>query len=168
MDVSTPSYILGDLRIGEIVQLFRSKSYERYSITRVKTLSDRRPASVWQAAISTFREPIVAKVLTYTDDIRATVRIWLQEIRIHSKIGSDKYQTIVQLLGVNARIYTFYMEAIQVSSLGDKNFRDYHGHFSSTNNNAERVLNDMVSALSWVHGLGVVHNDIKPANILFS
>lgn len=117
--------------------------------------------------MSTFREPVVAKILTYTDDIWATARMWLQKTRIHSKVGSEKYQTIVQLFGVNARIYIFYMEVVQTSPLGDKSFRDHYGHFSGTNNNAERILNDMVSALSWVHGLGVVHNDIKPANILF-
>ncbi|QBZ66703.1 hypothetical protein PoMZ_13687 [Pyricularia oryzae] len=117
--------------------------------------------------MSTFREPVVAKVLTYTDDTWAAARMWLQETRIHSKVGSEKHQAIIQLLGVDARVHAFYMEAVQASPLGDKSFRDHHGHFSGTNNNAERILNDMVSALSWVHGLGVVHNDIKPANILF-
>ena len=37
-----------------------------------------------------------------------------------------------------------------------------------TPTDARRVLDDMASALGFVHGNGITHNDIKPGNILFS
>lgn len=33
---------------------------------------------------------------------------------------------------------------------------------------AERVLRDMADAFQYIHGEGIVHNDIKPGNILYS
>ncbi|KAH9435377.1 hypothetical protein MCOR02_004317 [Pyricularia oryzae] len=76
---------------------------------------------------------------------------------------------IVQLFGIDARVRALYMEDIRAPSFGDEGYwRGPNGYFSGTGANAERIMRDMISALSWVHGLQVTHNDIKPANILFS
>lgn len=39
--------------------------------------------------------------------------------------------------------------------------------FKGTADDASRILLDMASALDYLHGQGICHNDIKPGNILF-
>ncbi|KAL8407613.1 hypothetical protein RB594_006439 [Gaeumannomyces avenae] len=54
------------------------------------------------------------------------------------------------------------------TSLGDKRFRA-NGHMCNLEKaDAARVLYDISSALGYIHSQGIVHNDIKPGNILYS
>ncbi|KAL8366279.1 hypothetical protein RB595_004853 [Gaeumannomyces hyphopodioides] len=84
--------------------------------------------------------------------------MWLREVRIHSKVSSGKHPIIVQLLGVDARVHSFYLEAVQAPALDNRVWRRADSYFASTAAHATRVLRDS----------GVIHNDIKLGNILFS
>lgn len=60
------------------------------------------------------------------------------------------------------------MEHVDAPSLAS--FREQGPNPMCTLNelDALRVLSDMATALSYVHGQGIIHNDVKPANILYS
>lgn len=168
MEIAARSHPVGDLKVEQTVQLLGPNPRDNYSIKRINTLSDRRPASVWQAAVSTFKEPVVVKVLVCTDDPRRAANMWLQEIRIHLKVGSDKHRFIAQLLAWDARSHTIIIENVPAPSLRDKFWLGPDNFFSGTISDAEQVMTNMVDALVWMHGREVAHKDIKLDNILFS
>ncbi|KAK4243184.1 kinase-like protein [Corynascus novoguineensis] len=94
--------------------------------------------------------------------------MWLRETSIHSKLSAGGLPTIVQLLGLDARLHSLYLEDIAAPSLAQRAWRGPDDYFLGTPADARRVLDDMASALAFVHENGITHNDIKPANILFS
>lgn len=111
---------------------------------------------------------VVAKVLKPIGSTKSTATMWLRETGIHSKLSAGGLPTIVQLLGLDARVHSFYLEDIAAPSLIQRAWRGPDDYFLGTLVDARRVLGDMASALAFVHESGVAHNDIKPGNILFS
>jgi serine/threonine protein kinase len=111
---------------------------------------------------------VVAKVLKPTGSARSAATMWLRETSIHSKLSAAGLPTIVQLLGLDARVHSLYLEDIAAPSLAQRAWRGPDDCFLGSPADARRVLDDMASALAFVHGNGIAHNDIKPGNILFS
>lgn len=71
------------------------------------------------------------------------------------------------MLGSDARFHCIYTEYIDAKSLA--HLRRPDSDFSNANiSDAQRILADIASALCFVHGSNIAHNDIKPANILYS
>ncbi|KAI0391972.1 kinase-like domain-containing protein [Xylariaceae sp. FL0594] len=98
------------------------------------------------------------------DTIRAA-RMWADELSVHSSL--EKHTAISQFLGSDARFYSIYTEHIDARALTfHTNTAD--GSFRGTDADVRRVLSDMASALSFLHAGDYVHNDIKPANILYN
>ena len=171
--IDTPKsfHPLIDLQVGRRIQLIGSRPHEEYSVERIQNISDSRSSSVWRVIVSIpspNHQSVVAKVLKTTSSTKSAATMWLREASIHSKLNASKLPTIVQLLGLDARINSLYLEGIGAPSLADRPWRGANDRFSGTPADADRVLNDMASALTFIHGNGVTHNDIKPANILFS
>ncbi len=184
--VTAASHPLLDVRLqpGQPIELNGSTPEENYSITRIKSLYNNRASSVWRISITTLGSPsvlategktevgapvpqsVVVKVLKPSHGIKTTASSWLQETSIHSQLNTGGPPTIVKLLGLDARLHSLYLEDIDAPSLAA--WRGSDNYFSGTSDNACRILNDMASALAFVHGLGITHNDIKPGNILFS
>lgn len=111
---------------------------------------------------------VVAKVLKPTSSVKSAATMFLSETSIHSKLSARGLPTIVQLLGLDARVHSLYLEDIAAPSLAQRPWRERDDHFSGTPTIARHVLDDMASALAFVHDSGFTHNDIKPGNILFS
>ncbi|KAL2260335.1 hypothetical protein VTK26DRAFT_5676 [Humicola hyalothermophila] len=109
---------------------------------------------------------VVAKVLKPRGNAPSAARMWLREASIHSKLSASNLPTIIQLLGLDARVHSLYLEHVAAPSLAHRDWRGPDNYFSGTSADAERVLKDMASALAFVHGNGVTHNDVKPGNIL--
>lgn len=95
--------------------------------------------------------PVVAKVLKPTGSPA-----------FHSRLSAGG------LLGLDARVHSLHLEDIATPSLGKRVWRGPDDCFSGTSAHARRVLDDMASALAFVHDNGITHNDIEPGNILFS
>jgi serine/threonine protein kinase len=111
---------------------------------------------------------VVAKVLKPSSSVNPTAVMWLRETSIYSKLSAGGLPTIVQLLGLDSRLHSLYLEDIATPSLAQRAWRGPDDYFSGTPDDARRILDDMVSALAFVHRNGITYNDIKPGNILFS
>ena len=70
--------------------------------------------------------------------------------------------SVVRLHDHESRFLALYMENIDAPSL------DQYPCHTMTRADQTRVLHDMSTALYYIQQQGFVHNDIKPANILFS
>ncbi len=170
VDTATPHPLI-DLQTGQTVKLIGPGPGEKYSITRIKNLSDSQSSSVWRAMISILtpdHPSVVTKFLKPLGSTKYTATIWLRKTSIHSKLSAGRLPTIVQLLGLDARVHSLYLEDIAAPSLADQAWRRPDDFFLGTPANARRVLGDMASTLAFVHKNRVAHNDIKPGNILFT
>ncbi len=93
--------------------------------------------------------------------------VWLREFQSHEDLRHD---SIVRLYGGDARYLSLYMEHIDARDLGTKGVwrASNSDYFSGDRQDALRILHDIAGALHYIHERSLVHNDIKPANILYS
>jgi len=93
--------------------------------------------------------------------------IWLREYQSQEDL---KHESIVKLYGGDARYLSLYMEHVDGKDLAARNvWRDTATDmFRGSRSDAVRILKDIASALHYVHQKKRIHNDIKPANILYS
>lgn len=74
--------------------------------------------------------------------------------------------SIVRLLGFDARFHCLYLEHIDGKSLSRLAGPNYA--FTGTPDEAQRIIENLASALSHVHEKNIVHADLKPGNVLYS
>ncbi|RYC63857.1 hypothetical protein CHU98_g2331 [Xylaria longipes] len=93
--------------------------------------------------------------------------IWLREYQSQEDL---KHESIVKLYGGDARYLSLYMEHVDGKDLAARNvWRDIGtDKFVGSRTDAVRILKDIAGALHYVHQKKRIHNDIKPANILYS
>ncbi|KAK4129686.1 kinase-like protein [Parathielavia appendiculata] len=89
---------------------------------------------------------------------------WLREVENHSKL---RHKNIVHLYGGDARFLSLYMEPVMIPNLAAWRTSGTD-LFSGDRTDALRILEDAADALEYLHRLRLEHNDIRPANILFS
>ncbi|KAK8100655.1 Serine/threonine-protein kinase ULK1 [Apiospora kogelbergensis] len=93
--------------------------------------------------------------------------VWLREYRSQEDM---QHESIVKLYGGDARYLSLYMEHVDGKDLAARSvWRDAGTDiFTGDRTDAVRILKDIAGALNYVHQRRRVHNDIKPANILYS
>lgn len=89
----------------------------------------------------------------------------------HMLTPGHAQSSVAHLHGGDGRFLSLYMENVEAPSLSS--YRDESAGISNpfctlNADDAARVLANMSAALFYIHKEGIVHNDIKPANILFS
>ncbi|KAJ9130004.1 CAMK protein kinase, partial [Coniochaeta hoffmannii] len=101
--------------------------------------------------------------------------MWWREFKNHSKLC--EHTSVVRLYppASDSRLLSLVMEYIDAPTLASYRHTaptttttPPQGHCTLALPQASRILADMTQALSYIHSRGVVHNDIKPGNILFS
>ncbi|KAL8310407.1 hypothetical protein RB597_010307 [Gaeumannomyces tritici] len=160
---------LAELSEGQMLHVINTGTKE-YSLFRMALLGKTRSAQVFQAKHSNFPDKlVVVKAFMYADRYNAVDRgrLWKAEYSIHRKLKSD---VIIELFGADARLEALIMDSVDARDLGSGCWCDIKGnkHFLGTQAHAVRVLADMSRALLHLRQKGVLHNDIKPSNILFS
>ncbi|KAI0970009.1 kinase-like domain-containing protein [Xylaria arbuscula] len=88
------------------------------------------------------------------------------QFSVHRNINCDY---IVKLLGWDSRIHSLFSESVAAEDLSKEKWCNKPDkRFKGTPAHALRILNDMGQALQYLHQKMILHNDIKPSNILFS
>lgn len=92
---------------------------------------------------------------------------WLREYQSHEYL---RHESIVRLYGGDARYLSLYMEHVDAKDLSKKGTwrASNSDYFTGDRRDALRILRDISGALHYIHGRNLVHNDVKPANILYS
>ncbi len=71
------------------------------------------------------------------------------------------------MLGSDARFHCLFTEYVDGDSLADLRLPMNQGEaFSGAQSDAREILRDLASAIRFTPDRGIVHGDIKPANIL--
>lgn len=93
--------------------------------------------------------------------------IWLREFLNHEVLD---HKSIPRLFGGDARYLSLYMEYIDARDLSARGaWQDPQTtFFLGSQQDSERILRDVAGALDYMHSRNMVHNDIKPGNILFN
>ncbi|CRK14440.1 hypothetical protein BN1723_010338 [Verticillium longisporum] len=93
--------------------------------------------------------------------------MWLREYQSQDDLRHD---SIVRLYGGDARFLSLYMEHVDARDLSARGVWrcPRSDNFIGDRTDATRILRDVASALHYLHSRRLVHNDIKPANILYS
>ncbi|KAI5865704.1 kinase-like protein [Durotheca rogersii] len=159
------------------------RGLDQYQLTRREQIAVTSASSVFTAEHSQVLDSIITvKVLktrgpgngsadtrpqdTHRDVIRQA-DVWLREYRNQEEL---RHESIVRLYGGDARYLSLYMEHVDGKDLAAGGvWREPATElFMGDRQDALRILRDITGALNFVHEKGRIHNDIKPANILYS
>ena len=166
-----------ELQPDETVQVPGGCELDEYAITKKEPIAATTQSSVFTADHSKVPDGvIVVKVLkTQTPngtamETRNVIRqadVWLRELQYQEGL---QHKSIVRLYGGDARFLSLYMEHVDARDLASRGTWRSAGSdmFAGDRTDALRILRDIASAMQYIHGRGLVHNDIKPANILYS
>ncbi|KAL2131216.1 hypothetical protein VTI74DRAFT_5393 [Chaetomium olivicolor] len=169
-----------DLQSGETLEVPNGPDLVGYTITKKEKISSTDLSSVFTAEYSGVPgQRVVCKVLRTNPDhiannenalarnLISQAQTWLRELQAHEKFT---HQSIVRLYGYDARFLSLYVEhgdGYDLRKLGvwRSTTTDL---FCGDRSDAMRILRDIVNVLHYLHGIGYVHNDLKPGNILYS
>ncbi|KAI0203551.1 mitogen-activated protein kinase [Astrocystis sublimbata] len=154
---------------------------DEYQLTKRDQIATTGASSVFTAEHSQVADGVITvKVLktqvphadTRPPDVthRNVIRqadVWLREYQSQEDL---KHESIVKLYGGDARYLSLYMEHVDGKDLAARNvWRDTTtDKFVGGRTDALRILKDIAGALHYIHQKKRIHNDIKPANILYS
>ncbi|CAJ2500778.1 Uu.00g036310.m01.CDS01 [Anthostomella pinea] len=153
---------------------------DQYLLTKRHQIATTGASSVFTAEHSNVPEGVITVKVLKTrapdadmrpqDTHRNVIRqadIWLREYQSQEDL---KHESIVKLYGGDARYLSLYMEHIDGKDLAARGvWRETStDQFIGDRTDAIRILRDISGALHYVHSKRRIHNDIKPANILYS
>ncbi|KAJ0123555.1 Serine/threonine-protein kinase tousled-like 2 [Diaporthe amygdali] len=115
-------------------------------------------------------QAVVVKIILSSSSSTSAARAWQREYRAHRNL---QHPCIAGLLGYDSRILSLYVELKPAMDLKSPHWcaqqgESSPGFFRGEMTDAVRILKDMSSALAYLDGQGIVHNDIKPGNILYT
>lgn len=180
-EVAIPNgHTLLQVQKDETVAIPGGYELDEYRLTKRDQIATTAASSVFTADHSQVPDGVITVKVLKTrsnnpnakpqDNHRNVIRqadIWLREYRSQEDL---KHESIVRLYGGDARYLSLYMEHIDGKDLAARGvWRDASSDaFKGDRNDALRILKDIAGALNYVHQRKRVHNDIKPANILYS
>ena len=151
---------------------------DQYQLTKRSQIAGTVASSVFKAEHSGVPEGLITvKVLKMQatksgtraphQEVIRQADVWLREYQSQEDL---QHESIVRLYGGDARYLSLYMEHVDGKDLAARGVwrDDRTDMFRGSREDARRILRDIASALSYVHGKRKTHNDIKPANILYS
>ena len=176
---TTKGHPLLELQAEETVEIPGGCELDEYAITKREPIASTSLSSVFTADHSKVPDGvIVVKVLKTRSPANANgvgegrnvirqADVWLRELQYQEDL---QHRSIVRLYGGDARYLSLYMEHVDARDLSSKGvWRSMSTDlFAGDRSDAQRILRDITSALHYIHDRNLIHNDIKPANILYS
>ena len=169
-----------DASKGETVAVSGVCELDEYQLTKQEPIASTALSAVYTANHSRVPEDIVTvkvlktrvanpgdKPLVHERNVIRQADMWLRECQSQEDL---QHRSIVKYYGGDARFLSLYMEHVDAQDLtAVPRWRDQvSDEFHGSRADAVRILRDIGEALSYLHGRDLVHNDIKPANILYS
>ena len=107
------------------------------------------------------------KPLVHERNVIRQADMWMRECQSQEDL---QHHSIVRYYGGDARFLSLYMEHVDAPDLtAAPRWRSRSNDlFQGTAADHLCILKDIAGALNYIHGRKLVHNDIKPANILYS
>src|SRR6185369_4027536 len=114
-------------------------------------------------AVSNEGRPVALKILHPELVVSVTAERFLREIKLLSEM---QHPRIARMLDYGEKEYLIYyvMDFVEGPSLRDYLRRERRVSVPDT----EHIGRDLLGALAYAHGRGVVHRDVKPENIVLS
>lgn len=176
---ATHGHALLDAQSGETVAVPGVCQVDAYQLTKREPIASTALSAVYAASHSHVPDNIVTvkvlktrvapsneKPLAHERNVIRQADMWLRESQSQEDLEHD---SIVQYYGGDARFLALYMEHVEAPDLGSAaRWRNKADEFTGSREDAWRILCDIAEALAYIHGRKLVHNDIKPANILYS
>ncbi|KAG5986673.1 hypothetical protein E4U54_005302 [Claviceps lovelessii] len=173
-------HALLDAEQGETVAVPGVCEVDEYHLTKRDPIASTALSAVYTASHSRISDDIVTvKVLktrvanvgdvphVHERNVIRQADMWLRECRSQEDL---QHESIVRYYGGDARFLSLYMEHVDAQDLANPNrWRSRQNEcFRGTRDDALRILRDIAGALAYIHERRLVHNDIKPTNILYS
>ncbi|CVL08122.1 uncharacterized protein FMAN_14214 [Fusarium mangiferae] len=141
---------------------------DSYSLRHTRDLAAHKGfASVFSARHAVFGNIVVKVIRTKQvpqhSYIPIIARNWKNEEQLLRRVS---HPSIIKFYESDARLFSIYMEYLPTPDLNGMRHR-HDNYFSGTDKDADRILCDMASALQYLFGERIQHNDIKPGNILY-
>ncbi|KAK2024639.1 kinase-like protein [Colletotrichum zoysiae] len=180
--VPANGHALLDMQRDEAVVIPGGCEIDEYTVSKRDQIASTALSSVFTAEHSNVPDGIVTVKVLKTraannvagpkpqDNERNVIRqadMWLREYQSQDDLH---HESIVKLYGGDARYLSLYMEHVDAKDLSAKGvWRSHVDHsFLGTRADAFAIMRDISGALHYLHDKHLVHNDIKPANILYS
>ncbi|KFA64376.1 hypothetical protein S40285_01093 [Stachybotrys chlorohalonatus IBT 40285] len=173
-------HALLDAEKGETVTVEGICELDKYQLTKREPIASTALSAVYTGTHSHIPDNIVTvKVLktrvanpnekpqVHERNVIRQADMWMRESQSQEDL---QHESIVRYYGGDARFLSLYMEHVDAQDLtAVPRWRNKaNDEFQGTRDDALRILRDISSALSYIHGRRLIHNDIKPANILYS
>ncbi|KAI5467496.1 kinase-like domain-containing protein [Mariannaea sp. PMI_226] len=168
-----------DAEKGQTIAVPGVCELDQYQLTKRDPIASTSLSAVYTAEHSKVSDLVTVKVLktrvtnpndkpyVHERNVIRQADMWLRECKSQEDL---QHESIVRYYGGDARFLSLYMEHVDAKDLtAAPRWRNKaNDEFQGDQNDAWRILTDIASALSYIHGRTLVHNDIKPANILYS
>lgn len=163
---------------GTTLSIPGSGPVSRYYLSRLDPIAKSSLSAVYEARHSDVGENLITvKVIKTQPASNAVLKPHVHERNVirqadtwkrESTTQEDlKHVSIVRYYGGDARFLSHYMEHVDAKDLSG--WREVNSHiFKGDREDAARILRQIADALRYVHSRDIVHNDIKPGNILYS
>lgn len=165
---------------GETVAVTGVCELDEYQLTKQDPIANTALSAVYTATHSDVPDDIVTvKVLktripnpgekphVHERNVIRQADMWMRECQSQEDL---RHGSIVKYYGGDARFLSLYMEHVDAQDLtAAPRWRNTTSEeFQGSKHDSVRILHDISEALSYLHGRELIHNDIKPANILYS